>query len=358
MYKDPQLSLPAVDIHHLINIVPLIQEKWSDIGIRLNISSDALNKFWKAGDDQHIPFQSRNTFCCIQMLKYWTETSSNSTIDALVDAIDVPYIGLGSKILYIKTILESGSLSTAGSAEEPPESPPKKIDKPYIDMKAKFCKELSRSQLTTDDILLHLQLCNITAEIPSEIVDFPSLIKILEKIDLLNKADLSWLKYIATSLNCTKATEVIEKYETLLFADKITWSSKHPKGTYLLGKISKPFESVTIKDISVAKSAASKAVKLKEIDSISDFSETGSVIIYWRVLKSVTIDIPNTIDAIVEAECRESYLTHVGVMMDGILKLRSIDELTGMYKYVHNYNNIMCIHIYLSANTPVCSLEK
>ena len=345
--EDLNESVPAFDIHRLMNIVPLIQEKWSDIGIRLKILPDVLSKIWQTGDDQHIPSQSRNTFCCIQMLKQWAETSNNVTTSALVDAIDVPYIGLRNKISNIKAVLESGSLATGVSEEGLPINPPQKIDQPYVDMKANFCKELSRSQLTIDDILLHLQLCKIESEILAEISDFLSLIKTLEKNELLNKTDLSWLKYIGTALKCTKAIEVIENYETLLFADKIVWSSKHPKGTFLVGKVSKHPEFVTIKDISDAKSAASRAIKLKETDSTTDFSQTGSVIIYWRLIKGGVIDIPNSFDAIVKKECRKACLTHVGIMMGGILNLKCIiDELTGKHKYPYIlYLCILLIHM-------------
>ena len=320
---------PVIDIHHLMNVIPFIQEKWSDIGIRLNFPTDELNKFWKTADEHQIPAESRNTFCCIHMLKQWLEGNDNASVDALIKAIDAPYIGLGNKISRIKIVLTSESLTTSVNTEESITNPPEKLEQPYIDMKAKFCLELSKSQYTISDTLVYLKLSNVKSEIFEDIADYMNLIKLLENHDLLSKTDLSWLKYIATYSNCAKAMEIIENYETLLIADKIVWSSKHPSGTYLVGKISKSSEFVTIKDSGDAKSVASKIVSLQETDSKSESSEVGSVIFYWRIIKDVAIKVPNYIDVFLAKECRNACLTHVGIMVDGKQHLKCIDELTG-----------------------------
>ena len=330
MYADLDTSSPVIDIHQLMNVVPHIQEKWSDIGTMLKFSTSELNKFWQTADKHQIPIQSRNTFCCIQMLKQWLKESDNASVDVLIKAIDVPYIGLDNKVSRIKTVLTSQSLATTVNTKVIT-NPPEKFEQPYIDMKAKFCLALIDSQFTVSDILVYLNLCNIESEIFEKITDYMSLIKALEEHDLAGKTDLSWLKYIATCSNCLKATESIEEYESLLFSDKIIWSSIHLKGTYLVGKISKTSEFITIKDISNAKSAACRIVNLKETDSKSDYSEVDSVIFYWRVIKDVSINIPNLIDVSVKIQCIKAHLTHVGIVMDGILNLKSIDELAGMY---------------------------
>ena len=324
---------PVVNIHKLMNVVPLIQEKWAEIGTRLNFSLDELNTFWQTADYYQIPAESRNTFCCIQMLKQWFEANGNSSVDTLIKAIDVPYIGLQSKISSIKSILATEHLTTS-TEELTTTMPPEKLQQLYMDMKAKFCLELSKSQHAINDVLVYLKLCNIKSEIFTKVTDYPRLIKLLEKHDLLSQADLSWLKYIATCSDCMKATEVIGSYEKALIADKIVWSSKHPEGTFLVGKVSKSPEFVTIKDSSDAKSAASKIVELKETDSITDSSEVGSVVFYWRVLKEVTINIPEFIDAFVAKECSDACLTHIGIMIDGKLDLESIDKLTGTYMFL------------------------
>ena len=340
-YIDFKNSSLSVDIHQLMNIVPHIQEKWSEIGTMLKFSPHKLNEFWQRGDKHQIPVESRKTFCCIQMLQHWVETSDSTSIDELITAINVPYIGLGHKIPSIKAALRAELSASFDSTGEFSMKPPEKFEQSYIDMKANFCKELSKSQHRITDILLHLQLCEIKSEIFTKITDLPTLVKALEKNNLLNKTDLSWLKYIATSLKCSKAIEIVENYETLLFADKIIWSSEHPKGTYLVGKISKNSEFVTIKDSSDAKSVASRIVQLKETDSMSDFYQTGSVIVYWKVFKDVTINIPNSISVLLARECKNVDLTHIGILMDGRLNLKCIDELTGIYI---SYNNKLTVH--------------
>ena len=314
-----------------MNVVPLIQEKWAEIGTRLNFSSDELNKFWLTADDHQIPAESRNTFCCIKMLKQWFETNDNNSVDTLIKAIDVPYIGLQSKIPSIRSILTTEPLTASVDIEQLATTmPPGKLEQLYVDMKAKFCLELTKSQYSVDDAIVYLKLCNIKSEIFTKVADYPSLIMLLEKHDLLSQADLSWLKYIATCVNCKKATEIIKNYEKTLIADKIVWSSKHPEGTFLVGRISKSPEFVTIKDSSDAKSAASKIVELKETDSITDSSEVGSVVFYWRVVREVTINIPKYINALIAKECSDACLTHIGIMINGKLDLKCIEELAGI----------------------------
>lgn len=328
-HVDLNMHSAVVDIHQLMNVVPLIQEKWSDIGTRLKFLPDELNKFWKTADEHQIPAESRNTFCCIQMLKQWFEANDKPFVDVLIKAIDVPYIGLSNKISSIKSVLTSESFAPSVITEGT--NLPEKLEQPYIDMKAKFCLELMESEHKISDILVYLRLCNLKSELFTEIPDYPSLIILLEKHDLLSKADLSWLKYIATSSGCTKAAQILENYEKLLFADKTLWSDKHSKGTYIVGKISRSSEFVTIKDISNAKSVVSKIVNLQETDSKLDYSEIGSVIFYWKIIKDVTIHIPEIVDPLVLEECKDACLTHIGIVKDGKVDLEYVDKLIGTY---------------------------
>ena len=274
--------------------------------------------------EQEIPTESINTFCCIEMLASWYETIGNVSVDAIITAIDIPHVGLQTKISTIKTALTNEYVPT----EKNFGSPPEKIEQPYVDMLTKFCLELNKSQHRIADILTYLKLCYINSEVLKEISDFSELVKSFERNKLLHKADLSWLKNITHHVQCTKATEVIEDYEKLLIADKIPWYSSHPKGTFLVGKIGKKFEIVTIKDSSNAKSAASGTVHIEETDSILDSSEVGSVIFYWRIVnKDVPIQIPEVVNTSAMERCKIADLTHIGVMIDGDLNLKEIDEI-------------------------------
>ena len=318
----------VVDIHQLMNVVPLIQEKWSDIGTKLNVLPDQLNKFWQTANEHQIPAESKNTFCCIQMLKHWLEENDNPfVVDLFIKAIEEPYLGLENKISSITAILTSKPLMiTSANGKERATNPPDNFEESYIDMKAMFCLELAKSQ-PINNILVYLKICNIKSEIFEKAADYPSLIQLLEDNGLQSRTDLSWLKYIAKCSSCMKATEIIEKYERLLFADKITWSNNHPKGSFLVGKISKSPEFVTIKDASNAKSVASKLVRLEVTDTNLDSSGEGSVLFYWKVIKDVTIYIPECIDTVIAKECEKACLTHIGIMNNGKLDLQCVDEL-------------------------------
>ena len=326
-------QIKGITIEQLMNIVPLIQEKWSLIGTRLKLSSDKLDDIYQAASEQQIPAESKNTFCCVKMLTIWHETSDDVSIDAVMMAIDAPHVGLKDKITSIEVVL--GSENTAVDSnigKSVTINAPEMIEQSYFDMVTKFCLELSKkSQHSISDILTYLKVCNVNSAVVKKVNDFPELVKSFEKHGLINKSDLTWLKNIAHHAQCAEATAVVEEYESLLMADKIPWYSSHPKGTYLVGRTDKKPENVTIKDSSNAKSAASGIVNIKESDSILDSTEVGSVTFYWKLVnRSVSVQISKIVNTPLTKECRNAGLTHVGVMIDGILNWARVDE-TSMY---------------------------
>ena len=317
-----------INIHQLMNIVPLIQEKWSFIGTRLRLSPDKLDDIWHTASEPQIPAESKNTFCCVKMLTSWYKTSDNVSVDAIMMAIDAPHVGLKTKISNIESTLKSENIAMDSSIGKPLTNPPEELEQSYFDIVTKFCLELSKSRCSVSDILTYLKVCNVNSDVLKEIHDFPELVKSFERHELLNKADLSWLKNIAHHAQCTKATEVVEEYESLLMADKIPWYSSHSKGTYLVGRTDKKPENVTIKDSSNAKSAASRIVNIKESDSILDSSGVGSVTFYWKLIsKDVGIQIPEDVDVSLIKKCKDVDLTHIGIMINGILTWANIDEI-------------------------------
>ena len=309
-----------------MNIVPLIQEKWSLIGSRLKLSTDILDDICQAAIDEQIPTESRNTFCCVNMLTKWYKTSDNVSADAIIMAIDAPHVGLKTKIPNIEAALTSEYVPASGGTGKPVTSPPEKLEQPYFDMITKFCLELNKTH-SISHILAYLKVCKISPDVYADIANFPELVESFERHELLNKTDLSWLKNIAYHAKCDKATEVIEKYECFLLADKIPWYSNHSKGTFLVGKTNKKPENVTIKDSSNAKSAASRIVNISESDSVLNSSEVGSVVLYWRLIDKDIIEIPKIADVSIIEECKNVHLTHIGIMVDNNLNLINIDEI-------------------------------
>ena len=338
-----------ISIHQLMNIVHLIQEKWSLIGTRLNLSSNELDEICHAANKQQIPMESKNTFCCVQMLTRWYKTSDNVSFDAIMMVIDAPHVGLKTKIFGIETALTSEYVNTDSSEENPAANPPMKLDKSYYDMVTDFCSELSKSQHSISNILTYLKVCYFNSEVFNEASDFPELVKLFEGQKLLSKTDLSWLKNIADHVKCTKATEVVEKYENSLIADKILWYSSHQKGTYLVGRTGNKPENVTIKDSNIAKSAACGIVGKEEIDFILDSSEivldsseVGSVTFYWKLInEDATIQLSKVFNTSLIEKCQNADLTHIGIMIDGKLNWAAVDEM-GMYT-VRRYSD--CIDL-------------
>ena len=317
-----------------MNIVPLIQEKWSLIGIKLKLSLDELDEICHIAGKQQIPTESKNTFCCIKMLTSWYKISDDVSVDAIMMAINAPHVGLKAKISSIEAALSSEYVITDSSEGKSVTYPPEKLEQQYVNMTTKFCLELNKSQCSIFDIVTYLKMCNVNSDVLDKVSDFPMLLKSFEKHELVNKADLSWLKNIAHHAKCTQGTKVIEEYESMLMADKIPWHSSHPMGTYLVGRTDKILENVTIKDSYNAKLVASKFVDIKESDSVLQSAEVGSVTFYWKLVNYVAIQIPIVTNTSLIRKCRAAGLTHVGIMIDGNLSWTVI----GMYTectYVH-----------------------
>ena len=320
-----------VDINQLMNIVPFIQEKWSFIGTRLKISPDKLDDIYRKSTIDNIPSESKNTFCCIKMLTQWHQESKDVSIITLMNAIDALHVGLEEKIPSIKAALASSCIQKCKDPSKYLTSPPERCDRPYTSMKANVSSELKLHH-TVSKACDYLKSCGTDPDVTDRVKDFAALFNSLESHGLLNKINVEWLECIAEHFKCKKALEIIQEYEQQLIADKINWcsnsQSSHQNGTYLAASINKKPEHITIKEYNDAKTAASKLVKIAEEDSISGFSEVGSVTFYWRIIaKDRGLNIPKTINDSVMKDCKAVGLTHIGIMTDGDLNMTKIDEL-------------------------------
>lgn len=162
-----------VNIHQLMNIVPLIQEKWSLVGTRLKLSSDKLDDIWQAASEQQIPTESKNTFCCVKMLTSWYETSDNVSVDAIIIAVDAPHVGLKTVVSSIKAALTSEYAAMDSNPEKSVTNPPEKHELSYFNMITKFCIELTKSKRSISDMVVYLEVCNINPEVFEKVYDFP-----------------------------------------------------------------------------------------------------------------------------------------------------------------------------------------
>ena len=320
-------NLPNLDINQLMNTLPFIQEKWQLIGIKLGVPTDKLDLFFQEAE-QEVPSESFNTYCCIKMLTYWLHNSDEISADIIMNIVSAPHVGLKDKMSSIKEALTSHHVSSSSnSPKRYARSPPEGHEAPYVEMKTNLCKELNSSEYSIDDVLLYLKNSDIDPNVIRNISSFPDLFKSLETHDLIHKAEVGWLKAIAKYTKCEIA---IEKYSSLLIADKTTWShdsfSKISNGFFV--KCSEnSLEKTTIKDCSNAKSIASKILGLKETDGVLDSTEVGCLTFYWKVKESITISIPKFKDVSLMKSYKDTGITHIGTITNGEVQLVNIAEL-------------------------------
>ena len=289
------------------------------VGMRLKILPSILDDICKECDDNWIPADSADTFCSIKMFNFWLSSGENISVDTLLSVLGT--VNLKYKISCIETALESHLV--IGNHSDPPE----KQQQSYLTMLTKVSIELNKSEVDINDVLIYLKLSNIDLNFLENVAKFSDLLHSLEKYNYLTKTDLSWLKYVVDYVRNIEAQKIINDYEISLLADKIYWSGSHPSGTFLVGRISNKPETVTIKNNSLAKSAASDVVGIHNTDSILDSSEVGSVIFYWKIIDGAEFEIPKSISNSVKRKCKDAGLTHIGKMVDGKTEFMSINEL-------------------------------
>ena len=183
-----------------MNVLPYIQEKWSLIGTRLMVASDKLDDIYQRSKTRKLSTESMNTYCCIEMLKYWSQEAKDASIDTLINAIDAPHVGLENEMVYIKNALTTPPcLNTNETKSQCVTNPPKAHEQLYLDVKTGVCLELKKCAITINDIIEYLEFCRMDSKIIAGVKSFPSLINSLEDHDHLNKSDVDWFeKYCRT----------------------------------------------------------------------------------------------------------------------------------------------------------------
>ena len=157
-------------------------------------------------------------FCCDLMLTYWLRHSKDVSVDALIKAIDASHVGLEkSKISSIKDILMSSCLNNSKDDTKDIVKPPGVDDQLLVDMEANFCSELSKSGPVFNAVTF-IRCRGIEEDLTRNIVDFVSLVKFLKQYSVKygENSDiyyLGWLKAVAKHYNCSKAQDIINKYE-------------------------------------------------------------------------------------------------------------------------------------------------
>ena len=255
---------------------------------KYKFSLDKLNRICQESNNEELSPNSVNAFCAVKVLTYWLATSKDLSIHAFIKAIDVPFVGLKDKIEAIKKDLKNSVLldPTEGALDYISDLPNKHEKHAYVDMKVNFCLELKFS-CKIEDLLDCVKIrTGKSKEVFHNIDGFADVMNLLEKYNCFNSTDVSLLKEIANQFDCIRGLSVIEKYESQeLMVDKAAWGHYHTSNsheTFLVARVDKTPENTTIKHISDAKSAASKAVGIKETDTILDHSEVSSVKLFGK----------------------------------------------------------------------------
>ena len=336
MYIGNNDNSEKVDINKLMNVVKHLEDKWELVGNLLLVPKDELNSIYS-----NVMINRKDTCesfkkstCAIKVLTYWLRNSEDISVTAFIKAISAPYAGLGNRIEAVKDALKS--VPSKGSISDRPNTH-KQSD---IDMMADYCSELSKS-CKLEDVLVFVKL--ITGKGKkyfNDIDDFGDLMLLLQTYGYLSSADLSLLKKIADHFQCIKGLNVIEKYETQQpLVNKTTWShhhTSHPKEAFVVGRVDIKPEDATLKHTSNAKSVVCKLTNIDQTDAFLDHAEVGSVILHWKIVnKRSRLTLPKTITPFELKECKASGLTHIGIMTDGNLKMKKIDELQGKMSIIH-----------------------
>ena len=316
-----------------MNVVFLIQNYWYIIGIRLNISEGLLKKIWNEISDANII--SKNVYCCCKMLAHWHKKGKDVTVGEFLRAVSIGPLGLDKKVDVMKSILldkPSDKLILNTS--------PKTLDdteKQYALMIVQVSKIINESDTDLNTFKLFLNQCKsmhsnkpkIDQEIYEKALTFTELIDALQNNGHITQIDLSWLKYLVGDVaNNSEAMKVIEKYEEMnIVAHKLHWHNltKSDK-TLLMAKANMDPALLRSTDVSKLKSVAVNMVGLDDTDALLDSAGVGSVVMYWKIFKDTSLELPKTITPSMEQLCDEVGITHIGIVHQKHIEIKHLSS--------------------------------
>ena len=322
----------------MMNIVSLIQTKWSLIGKQLQIPDSILNKI---SEECHGP--SKDTQCCIKMFNELVKANKNITLSEFLQVFITPFVGLAKDSSSIEQCVKDITcLDQSSNVQDMNTAPgaPDKIDRKFALMIAKVVKHLNDSNIDLD-LLIHMlahyrgrgSQSKIEPKIYQNIDSISDLISSLQDNGYISHTDLSWLKFLVED-NCHEALEVIKKYEEdSLVADMIKWTNKpnykHQNGTYLVAVTKSQPENVTCKVVNETKSIAAQMVGLEPTDIKTETGAIGSVHFHWRILfiSDLHVELPSTITAEKKQACIKLGVLKIGILTEHKSEFVVIEDL-------------------------------
>ena len=330
-YED-NFTIHSILLMMMLNIVPMIQTKWSLIGKELKMSDIALNKISKECDKT-----LEDTHCCIKMLTELLNENKNINISEFLRAINVPHMGLTNVSSLIEQQLKDLGCSDRTSQSTIARPSFHEDDAKYALMIAKVIEHLedSKVKITVLVNMLRQYRTKFSGEkIPPDlykgITNVSDLVCSLQDHGYINHKDLVWLKYLAQS-SC-EASKEIEVYENSLIADKIKWSNKPNYGDHngcLVAVTKNQPEDVTLKNMNETKHLATQLVGLKSTDVVFETGAVGSVHFHWRILfcPLLNIELPSVVNAKVQQACINTGILQIGILSERKSEFVAIEDL-------------------------------
>ena len=87
MYYVDSIKPELKDLHNIV--IPKVAHKWYELGIQLLDPSQELKL-----DEIHCAYSTNFQRGCVEMLKYWLNTTSTATWDSLINALRAPALEL------------------------------------------------------------------------------------------------------------------------------------------------------------------------------------------------------------------------------------------------------------------------
>ena len=313
--------LPEID--HLMNTVSIIRSHWYIIGTRLNVPEELLQKFWSEASD--IGVFSKDVYCCCKMLAYWHKEGTDVTVEKFLKVISIDPLGLDKKVPLVKNIL-LGEISDETISDTSPHEIDE-VEKLYALMIIKVTKLINESGTDVSVFKIFLDhckssqtgKCKIDKKIYENASTFSELIAALESNDFITHTELSWLKCLVKDVaDNAKALNEIKQYEGINITHKLHWhdSSKgtYPHGSLLMVKTNLDPALLSSSDISKMKSAVVKMTNVEETDTLLDSVSVGSVIIYWKSLSDINLQLEGTVSLSHKKQFYKLGITHIGTV--------------------------------------------
>ena len=326
-------------INELMNLTPLIGDKWALVGTKLGIPEDTLTQISVAGDDRK---------CSAKMLRIWHSKDKFPTWADLLRVLELPFVGLldiAEKLkaqMYSNPVNRNGSRHPKGLSVRLPTESSKKYTCLMVDLIELLPPDSWRKMKTAlehyEDPISSLYPEELDTAVYEKVSSVSEMLKSLKKHGLLTSVELGWLKFLVDDVvKCPEASKRIMKYEAAIEPDTLLGNvhfANNQQATedtaMLYCRTEIQPESATCQNIKLAKAGCTCYVGVQEHEAVLHSARVGSIIFFWKIplRKATDLKLSKSVSLEIKKMLDNAKILDINVMIGDSFESMSVENMT------------------------------